>query len=164
MTFHEYDKEYLEVSESGSRIVSLGKTSCNELSRHSEGWASGRHKWKIRCFDAQPGYQSVGICTKMKECHAQMLYWESVGTAYSYRGDTGKVYYSGDGSKTILSEVPRWGKGDTVTLLLDCDSHNITFWRNDDLIGTFKVKPKLTYFAALQIDGVKGHDYRYVYE
>ncbi len=82
-----------------------------------------------------------------------------LGYSYNHNGDI--VYCRGGHHFELLQSTQmKWGKGDEITVRVDCVNWRVHFERNGELVGKPQsIHAKAAYFPAVGMCQCKGHNY-----
>ena len=70
-----------------------------------------------------------------------------------YNGTDGKIYMTGGCDNTVeCTDTGKWGIGDTIKVVVDCEKWNVIFFKNGDLAcqKVLKIQPSGAYYPVLQ--------------
>ncbi len=72
------------------------------------------------------------------------------GNSYFYYGSGTSLgqYVNGTANHSLVSNIPKWKKGETVTVLLDCDRWKLAFWNEETKLGVIDILPNVTYYPG----------------
>lgn len=118
--------------------------------------SSGKHIWKMRWSKFGGSYQAMAIvtnvrCVDVRETnHRFNNNTTQYGHAYFWHRDGQKIAYATDGTETDLkTSIDKWESGDIITIHLDLEANNIRFDRNSNEVGSYPIKPGLTWHALI---------------
>ena len=106
----------------------------------SEGWNEGIH-----CFTLQPSkgsllsYIGVGVMSSeeiepCKESKDLYFLWTKNTECIAYCMDDARIFQTQNGSYTKMVNCKRFGRGDPLTMVLDCDKWTIQYFSNIEAI------------------------------
>ena len=123
---------------------------------NSHGFSSGINEFRIKVIKG--GEDVIGIVSNIHECIKHMNQWiyyneqKSVSHFTWYRGSQTIFEYM-NGRMVKQRELDlhdRWRKDDIVKIVVDCTSHKVAFYKNDELIhGDIPIKPNTTYHLMM---------------
>ncbi len=118
----------------------------------STGFDKGKHVWQVRGNKTDCRRQ-VGVVTNYNCANNRTdAYMNSkdVGKSYYYYGrDSPSLCSATGGNETKVQKCNEWKSGQTVTILLDLEEGKISFWGNENKLGTLSIEKNLKYYPAL---------------
>ena len=142
------DKFKLEIN----RSVIKGTTAkCNEYiiygssesygikQKYDKGYKKGIHFWSIKCHNAPNCYHGIGIMNKKEFILCQNSH------LYNYYAMKQKIKYIYIYPPSNTSVLP-WNIGEIITVKLNCDEWNVSFYSESKLIYTQKIRKQTYYF------------------
>ncbi len=123
----------------------------------SKGYSEGKHSWKIKWVSGNRNCNWPCIVTN-PNCQGD-------GTKYISTSDfPGKAYYYRDNGQTLSRNVTgdwedvkksliTWKVGETVTILLDCDSSRVAFWNGETKLGIMSIARGESYYPGIMMEG-----------
>ncbi len=140
--------------ENGTLIKGVG----NDYSGHlasSKGYSKGKHTWKIKNILGGIGYRYPCVLTNpngQRETHVHIYGNSYKGNSYVYFSNNECLgqYVNGIHKWALVDNIPPWEKGETVTILLDCDRWKLGFWNGETKLGVIDILPNLTYYPGFE--------------
>ena len=119
-----------------------------------EGYNKGVHEWTVKLIYTKSSYDdsgSIGITTDVNVCRKKEAWIQGGSDAdYSFM-----KYYEGLVRKATkhnykrIGDTKRFGTGDTVTVILDCDKWRFKIKINDKVIDDHEIEKNYTYYFVI---------------
>ena len=111
----------------------------------------------------------LGITSNIDNCKTSKWSWEfNKGETYyvaAGNGNDGAAWYGQYNSDSNAGDnpfdPPPWINNDIITLKIDCDQCKLTYLQNGKDVGSFNIKPNLTYHLCISSNS-KGHKYKII--
>eukprot|EP01083_Nonionella_stella_P001905 5484_1 len=158
------ESKYLEIGEGGTRVRSSGLGVVNICCVSGKGFNAGVHSCTVECI-ACPKKRgdhfcgvghAIGVASEFEEeCD-----FDNLEDAIYYDGYWGAVMDCIWKQKEF--KTTKWSKGDTIKFVLDCTEWKITFYKNGEEVGQWKIREKKRYYLVIQLNSMKGYDFKIV--
>ena len=104
---------------------------------------SGINEIRIKCIKPSYVWDVIGISSDITECKTGLrINYTPRGNFYFFFKDVGIDEYIDGEFKTLHQTNLSWKSNDVITIKIDCDKWNVSFFLNDVLIGgTVKIQP-----------------------
>ncbi len=151
--------------ENGKRVVSKDVEQKGIFTTNT-GYNSGKITWRIKANKAwdNNGCPWIGVVTIPKCQGSDSRYLTStddVGLSYAVdcRKSCGSFSSKGSGKYELKNHKSGgWVTGQSYTILLDCETWQLTFWLEEERKGTVVMEPNKTYYPAMSLWSGKGND------
>ena len=158
-TFGEFNTDYFEVNEDGTIIKGKEGMTCNgfliyaDLGQYNDaGLNKGVHTWSIRnLIESSTGcHLSIGVTTEKnyklinewKHDYNEIdLFFADVPVQPSWINEGYNSYWDG--------YVNKWSQDQVITIKLNCDDWNVTYYKDNKEIKKDKIEPDKHYHFAL---------------
>ena len=153
-------------------IKNYGKTiDAYDLEKHTQsvmigcsyGVTEGVHDFKVKCVKPNPvDDDTIGIITTIDDCKREMWGSDVNGLSIYYYENSGCYQY--DNHAFVLASDANWNQNwkvdDIITVHIDLDKLELSFYINDKLIGETMTVPKdQTWYLTMCIEG-QGSEYQ----
>ncbi len=136
----------LVISEGGTRVKAVTEKGWAHTVMSKTGFSKGLHIYKVKNNDCCCSY-GIGILTSTSLGDNGTIYYEDC-LGYSYYDKT--VGRSNGGWQETFNEgLPKWKKGSTVTVALDCDNWKWWLWLDNSHLITIDIEKNRKYYPAI---------------
>ena len=144
LRFEWYSREYLAVSKNSKQISTIRDDCAWLLSYLNLKCQYGVHIFSIKAHECEHGYDAIGIITVKDKSLLCGKHFPDTKLGYHY------YYHPSQHS---------WSRGETITVMIDCESSRITFKKNNVVVQKNDIEKNKVYYPVLQTCGCAGHRY-----
>ena len=159
---HSYP-EYATISQDGSRLIGhIDSNYMNDayyVSATSDtGWRNGICQWSVQLVKrgkSSGAQEEIGVVTDYQSAIMKNKTLYNLGYHLYYDSNNRAIFRDRQKLKDVGTI---WNEGDIMVINVDCNKWKMSFFLNDQNLGTFKLTRKKKYYPAISIPAVNGYE------